>query len=401
MNRIITSLCVFFIALLTINAGCGGDPNVEGAKLALTLDDVDYDEYLGKLDESIATNPDNAEAYEVKGKLLQKKMGPVNDPAERADLIGMMVESFHKALEIQPEYPAVVQQLQQSYVTEFQKGIQAFNRAKEDQTAYNDAAAYFGNTSMIMPDSAGPYVNQAYALINAGRESEAMTPFEMALDKGDVEPETYLLLANLYQSNERVGDAVALLEKSRDMFPERDDLQTQLLNAYIASGQMDRAKEVYAEAVEREPDNKLFHYNYGTLLLEAEDYDGAIKHFQAAVDLDPEYSVAFYNLGATFVNKAVTINDQIQVLDDELRSERDNMSDSDVEAKESELNTMVESRTEQFQMAIDPLEKARALQQAAGEDAAVTCSALFTAYVQVGEDTKAEEAASCAGIDLN
>ena len=163
----------------------------------------------------------------------------------------------------------------------------------------------------------------------------------------------------------------------------------------------DRAKEVYAEAVEREPDNKLFHYNYGTLLLEAEEYDGAIKHFQAAVDLDPEYSVAFYNLGATYVNKAVTINDQIQVLDDKLRAERDNMSESDIESAEAELNEMVESRKEQFQMALDPLEKARALQAAAGEDVAVTCSALFTAYVQTGDDTKAEDAATCAGIDLN
>ena len=53
---------VLFAGLLLLGAGCGGDPNVEGAKLALTLDEVDYDDYLAKLDQSIANDPMNAEA---------------------------------------------------------------------------------------------------------------------------------------------------------------------------------------------------------------------------------------------------------------------------------------------------------------------------------------------------
>ena len=54
---------VLIIAVLLGAAGCGGDPNVEGAKLALTQEEVDYADYYSKLDESIASDPANAEAH--------------------------------------------------------------------------------------------------------------------------------------------------------------------------------------------------------------------------------------------------------------------------------------------------------------------------------------------------
>ena len=392
---------VLFAGLLLLGAGCGGDPNVEGAKLALTLDDVDYNEYISKLDESIAADPTNAEAYEVKGRLLQRQAGEVREAEQHTAIIGQMMEAYSKALEVQPEYPAVTEQMRQAYVNEFQMGIQAFNRGREDESAYSDAVQYFKNTSAIMPDSSGPYVNQAYALINAGQQADAVEPFEMAIERGESEADTYILLANIYQSSDRVEDAVALLEKAKEMYPEREDMQSQLLNAYIASGQMERAMQDYSKAVDREPDNKLYRYNYGTLLLEAEMYDEAAEQFMAAVNLDDQYSVAQYNLGASYVNKAVEINNSITEMDDQLRADRSNLSDAQVSELESKMDMLAEERKDYFSKAIVPLERARDLMQSSGEDASGACQALFTAYAQVGEDEKAKGAAECAGIDLN
>ena len=392
---------VLFAGLLLLGAGCGGDPNVEGAKLALTLDEVDYADYYAKLDESIAADPMNAEAYEVKGRLLQRQAGEVREADQHSAIVSDMIEAYSKALELQPENPDVVQQLRQAYVSEFQLGIQAFNRGREDEGAYEDAVQYFRNTSLIMPDSSGPYVNKAYALINAGEQEAAIEPFEMALERGESEADTYMLLANIYQTSDRVSDAVSLLEKGREMYPDREDLTSQLLNAYIASGQMDRALEDYAAAVQRESDNKLYRYNFGTLLLEAERYDEAAEQFAAAVALDPEYDVAYYNLGAAYVNKAVAVNTEITEVDDDLRANRSDYSEAQVNEMEEKLDTLVEERTGYFAKAVEPLERARDLMQASGEDPSAACQALFQAYAQVGEEDKAKGAAECAGIDLN
>ncbi len=392
---------VLLVGILLLGAGCGGDPNVEGAKLALTLEDVDYDDYLQKLDESIAADPTNAEAFLVKGKLLQKQAGEIRDADQHIALVNRMVEAYNGVLELDPGNAEATQKLREAYVGEFQLGIQAFNRGREDEAAYNEAVKFFQSTSVIQPDSSGPYVNQAYALINAGRQDDAVGPFEMAIEKGENEADTYLLLSNIYQTQEKLDKSIALLEKSRDMFPEREDIQSQLLNAYIADGQMDRAMQDYAAAVEREPDNKLYRYNFGTLLLEAEKYDESAEQFAAAIDIDPDYGVAHYNLGASYVNKAVVINEEITVIDDELRANRSDLSSDQIKEAEGKLDMLVEERKSYFQKAIEPLEQARTLFEAAGDDASGVCTALFQSYVQTGEDSKAESAAACAGIDLN
>ena len=174
-----------------------------------------------------------------------------------------------------------------------------------------------------------------------------------------------------------------------------------MLNAYIADGQMDRAMQDYSAAVDREPDNKLYRYNFGTLLLEAEKYDESAEQFAAAIDIDPEYGVAHYNLGASYVNKAVEINEEITMIDDNLRANRSDMSAEQIKEAEEKLDMLVEERKGFFVKAVEPLENARSLFEGNGEDASAVCTALFQSYVQTGDDEKAEDAAACAGIDLN
>ena len=401
MKQLCLLCSVLFMGLLLLGAGCGGDPNVEGAKLALTLDDIDYNDYLAKLDQSIAADPTNAEAFAVKGKLLQKQASEIRDADQHTEIIGRMVEAYSSALELEPTNGEVIQSMREAYVNEFQLGIQAFNRGREDSEAYSEAVKFFQSTSVIQPDSSGPYVNQAYALINAGRQDDAVKPFEMAFELGENDADSYLLLASIYQNQDEIAKTIQLLEKGRDMFPEREELQSQLLNAYIADGQMERAMNDYSSAVEREPDNKLYRYNFGTLLLEAEKYDESAEQFAAAIEIDPEYGVAHYNLGASYVNKAVVINEEITAIDDELRANRGDMSAAQIKAAEEKLDALVETRKGFFAKAVEPLESARLLFESNGEDASAVCTALFQSYVQTGQDDKAESAAACAGIDLN
>ena len=397
---LICSVLFTFILVLT-TAGCGGDPNVEGAKLALTLDDVDYDNYYSKLDESIAADPANAEAHAVKARLLKRQLGETREIEEHSMIVSKMVESFNNALEVQPDYQEVIGYVTEAYIDEFKLGIQAFNRGREDDAAYAEAVQYFKNTSMIRPDSVDPYLNQAYALLQSGNQAEAIEPFEKAIELGDVDVETYTYLSNLYQAENRGEDAIALLEKAKDMNPENAEVRSQLLNAYISAGQMDRAMQDYSDAVSNEPDNKLYRYNYGTLLLEAEEYDKAIEQFESAIALDSEYGVAYYNLGVAFVNKAVFVNNEITEMDDNLRSNRSDMNDAQIEEAEGKMEMKVEERKGLFMEAVAPLERARELLTANGDDPAGVCQALFQALAQIGEQDKAEEAASCAGIDLN
>lgn len=399
-------LSVFFVLLiggfLMIGAnGCSSDPNIEGAKLDLR--NQDYDRALENVDAALERNPENAEAHDLKGQILQEQAGDVDDPAQHRQIVEEMMQAYNRAVELDPGLQEdVLQRLRLAYYNEFQSGIQAFNRGREDAAAYEDAVTYFDLASQIQPDSASAYVNKAFALLNAGRQQDAVEPLEQAIEHGDTQTETYIFLADLYNQRGEPENALAILEEAAEMHPDNADIQAQLLNAYVQAGRMDEALDEYRAAVERDPQNKLYRYNLGSLLLETEDYDEAIEHLSAAVELDPEYANAQYNLGASYVNKAVELNEQVGEMDDALREERGQLSDAEIQQREQEIEELAEQRRALFAQAVPPLEEAKSLMEASGESPASVCQALFSAYVQTGQQQKAESIAECAGYeDIN
>lgn len=384
--------------LLTAADGCSSDPNVEGAKLDLR--NKDYDRALNNLDTALETNPQNAEAYQLKGQVLSEMAFATEDPVEHKRLLMDMQESFENAVQYDPTLEEqVTRSMRIAYANEFQRAVQAFNRGRNDDNEFGVAADYFGNAATLQPDSAGAYVNQAYAYMNAGEPNKALEPFEMAIEKGDTEPETYRFLAGLYASNDRMDDAITTLEEATRMYPDNVDLQTELLNAYQVTGQTDKAMDRYRSAVERDPENELFRYNYGTLLTQTGDYAEALVQLQKAVELDPEYANAYFNLGAVFINQAVDVNERISDLDDALRAERSDLTDDQAREREDEINTLTDERRELFRQAVQPLERAKDMFESADEDASAVCRALFQAYVQINETDKAQAIATCAGYD--
>ena len=278
----------------------------------------------------------------------------------------------------------------------FQRGRKAFTEQR-----YDEAASYFDLAAELKPDSGGAFVNQAYALINAGKKEEAIKPFEIAIERGEDKPESYLYLSDLYLRNDRGTDAAALLEKARAQYPQNTEIQSQLLNAYVTSGQMDRAMETYWEAVESDPSNKTYRYNLGSLLLQAERYEEAIKHLQEAVRIDPEYASAQYNLGAAYINQAVDVNERVQVLDQGLNDSlyAGHVSQEEIAEAELRMKALANERLSYFEQAVVPLERAWELTEAEGGDTQEICRALFSAYVQTGQQEKALSVSECAGYE--
>ncbi len=406
MKRLPLLLALLFGAFLLIAAdGCSSDPNVEGAKL--DLKNKDYDRALENIGKALETNPENAEAHELKGQILQEQAFVVQDTDQHSAMLREMMEAYLRSVDLDPERSANVEnQLKLAYFNEFQRGIQAFNRAQqanesERGAAFDNAGSYFGNAATIFPDSVGAYVNQAFAYFSGGLSEKAIEPFEMAVEKGDTSEDTFVYLADLYRSTKQPDKGITLLEKARSIYPENESLQAQLMNFYVMAGREGEAMTVYQEAVDSDPNNKLYRYNYGSLLLETDNYDGAIEQLAAAVELDPEYSNAQYNLGAAYVNKAVVVNEAVNKIDDELREKKPDLSEDQIKEMEMKVDELVMERRKLFESAVGPLEKAKMLAETEGTEIQGICQALFQSYAQTGQTDKAESVSECAGYDVN
>ena len=128
--------------------------------------------------------------------------------------------------------------------------------------------------------------------------------------KGEREPKVY------YKDYAQRDSAVAYLDKSiaalervRQINPRNTEVLASLSNAYVVAEKTDIAMETFKSAVVTDPTNKVFHYNYGVLLMKANDFDQATREFLAAVTLDSTYEPAIYNLGVTYVNWGVHLRE--------------------------------------------------------------------------------------------
>ena len=383
-------------AFLWMAPGCSSDPNVEGAKLDLR--NQDYDRALENIAEALERDPANAEAHELKGQVLQAQSGEVSDPDQYVGMVHDMIMAYDAALAADPGLESSVSRsMTMAYADAFRKGIQAFNRGGENADEFGEAAQYFGLASEIMPDSSGPYVNQAFAFLNAGMEEDAVVPLEMAIEKGDTQKNTLLFLGDIYSRQGDQDKALGVFGQAAELYPEDADIQSQLLNLYVQTGQAEQAMAEYEAAVVQDPNNETLLYNYGSLLLEAEKFDEAIHYLGRAAEAGPDYANAHFNLGAAYINKAVVLNDQISAMDDALREERADLEDDEIAAREAEMDVLAEERRGLFEEALVPLTHAREIIDANGEDSTAICQALYTAYVQTNQMDMVESVAECAG----
>lgn len=400
MRQSVSYLALVVVGLLLVGVGCSSDPNVEGAKLDLRNNN--YDQALNNISTALENNPENAAAWQVKGNIHQQQLSSLQSNMEkRAEVVDQMVEAYNNALEHGANEGEITQALKRAWVAEMQAGGNAYEAGADSAAAYDRAIHHFQNATEIQPDSVNSYVNLGYAYLASGQQQQAVEPFETAIDKGATTAELFLFLGQLYRQNDENEKAVAILEKGRELHPENEDITNQLMNAYVATDQISKAKESFEQAVKKDPDNEVYRYNYGTLLLEAEDYDAAIEHLSRAVELDSTYTSALYQLGAAHQNRAVQINDRIAELDKELRQEKADLSQEEIKQRQQKIEKLVEQRKEQFATAIPYLERARRLTEQAGEDPTDICRALFQAYAQTNQQEKAEDAANCAGIDVS
>jgi tetratricopeptide (TPR) repeat protein len=301
----------------------GGGPNVSGAKLYVQQNNLEQAiKVLLKEIEEI--NPNNEDAWYLLGYVYarQKKYDK-------------MVEAFNKAVELKPKFVDKGLKINKDSGTQFlsqfgaemimrivwgnafNSGVKYFNDAisadsDSAKTAnFENAVEAFRAAALILPDSTLAYRNMAAALLNMGKIDESIEPLKQTIKLNPKDIETKIMLANAYMNSQRDSLALPILEGLWAAGPRTEEVADYLAQLYIRTGKNDQAKAVYKEAIEGNPDNFSFRYNYGTLLLEANEYDAAIEQFLKAYEINSESADINYNLGASYLNRGVAKRDAL------------------------------------------------------------------------------------------
>ncbi len=357
MRRSYVTLLVILLvgAVGFFNFHCAS-PEMTSARLYIQQEQ--WDDALRALENEVEHNPDNAEAWYLKGQVLSE-MGEFD----------RMLESFDRSLDISDEYKEAIHEIQfNNWVAFINAGIEEYNLGQEDPENYRIAIELFELATKMQPDSTVAYKNWGFAHLILGELDEALVPFEETLKRED-DPEIAMYVGQIYFDKgyaiwrqhasmedmddetrqelvDNMEEAIEYLTMAMEGLPEDPDVVATLSNAYIVLNRQEEAKEIFRQGIRTDPDNKVYHYNLGVLILEEDKYEEAVEHFTNAIEIDPEYSDAYYNLGVAYVNWGVELREKVV-------AERDDEDKSYLEKFEQALPNLlrvVEDRPNDVQL---------------------------------------------------
>ncbi len=113
----------------------------------------------------------------------------------------------------------------------------------------------------------------------------------------------YNILKSIELEQGDTAGALEVLKRGYEAYP--DELLLNLTNFYLQNDKTQEALKYLDIAKEKDPENPSFYFAEGTLHERMGNPEKAIKAYKQAVELDPEFFNAYYNLGVLYYNKVV------------------------------------------------------------------------------------------------
>ncbi len=227
----------------------------------------------------------------------------------------------------------------------------------EKKEAYSETIKYMDLVTEGQPDNYMGYDLRAQAELALGDSASALKDFNMAAQKFDANPpqrpdmlasytyyrkaliERYFskdidaALASLDKGKQTLAREWERIQKNKEKYtPQqwgavqkqhdgaREDLSKFELDLLLNSpGKLQQAIGKFETAVEEEPDNYILHVAFAQLL-EKVDMVKAEEMYKIAAQVDPSKSIAWFNLGALYVNQGVAKYTEANEIEDDFES---------------------------------------------------------------------------------
>ncbi len=230
------------------------DSEAVGRLIHLYLQDRTFDQAIALLDDIIKVDPQNADAYLLKGRIL----GEMGHPQDA-------VKALEQVVAIRPE----------------------------------DTAAIY-------------YLGRLY---DEQKESDkAIAQFEKIVAMDVDVTEAYLQLGILYSRAKRFDEAQSVLERAKAKEPDRAEVYLVLGFVYSQQELYDRAATVFSEGLALHPDNATLHFNLGLAYDKLKQFDQFERELEEAIRLDPKYAEALNYLGYTYAEKDTKLTEAMGLI---------------------------------------------------------------------------------------
>jgi len=327
---------------------------------------------LDKAWEAIQAAKDNDETkalpktWFVRGQILQA-IGKSTDSKYTALFENPIVEAYscyQKAIDLDPKKrinKEVDLQLIELSTIAINKAITEFNIKRFDKALDLFELELSIETSPIYKNKIDtPMIfNCGLAAFNSKQYDKAIDYFKKAAFYNYNGGSIYSLIGNSYLLKGDTANAIAIILKGNELYPNEISTLVDLINIYLRTGESQEALNFLNKAKEKEPNNASFSFAEGTLYEKMGQPDKAVISYTNATEVDPNYYDAYYNLGVIYYNKAVKENDSAT-------SENDN----------NKYQELIKKRDQELKTGLPYMEKAHLINPKA-DDAAKSLRSFY------------------------
>jgi len=176
--------------------------------------------------------------------------------------------------------------------------------------------------------------NAALAARNASNHQKAIEYFRKAIDIGYGGSDAYYLLKNEFITVNDSNAAIRTLEEAYTKYPDTTLILIEIVNFYLSSGNSEQGLKYLELAQEQEASNPSIYFAQGTLFEKLGDKEKAMEFYNKAIEVDPEYFNAYFNIGALYYNNAVVMYDEANLIED-LKAYNEAKAKADEELKKA------------------------------------------------------------------
>ncbi|HEY3997847.1 MAG TPA: tetratricopeptide repeat protein [Candidatus Xenobia bacterium] len=221
---------------------------------------------------------------------------------EVQELLGNIATVRNRWKEAERIFRRVLEQNPASAFSHFQLGWIFENTERVPQ-----AVEEYKKSIQIDPEATEAYNNLGWLYTEQGKKEEALVIFEKAIE---LNPRDVDLINNLGWTHSIMGnyrEALEQYQKGLALNPSSSLLHTNLGTIYYKMGRYDEARQALSRALElrqADPsDTSVAHYYLGLMAQRNGKREDAIKHFEQATRLDPEYPEPWYPLAQCWMEQ--------------------------------------------------------------------------------------------------
>lgn len=219
-------------------------------------------------------------------------------------------EAFKKATEVEPG---------SSFAQKAEEGLKQMHffagAHKYKNADYANALELFKLASAATPQDTLPFLYAGITAQQLKDYDQASQNFEKLITLGTGMPDIYTTLASIYRSQDKNDQALEVLKRGTQKFPEDKALKSEEFNLYISTGKTAEAKANLEEAIKKDPSNATYHLNYGLLSEQTGEPQKAQDSYKKALEIDPNNLDANLSMGVLHYNKGAEISKQLNAMD--------------------------------------------------------------------------------------